>query len=113
MFKIKKHERRAGQRRRQITQVAIDLFARPGFDGTTTRRIADQAGVSEVIILPLPAYRRLILEDSGRQSAIKPSRTEGLEKRLETNGHDCQAQLFPPQALEKLAAIMVLEPRSV
>ena len=42
-----------------------------------------------------------------------PSRTEGLEKRLETNRHDRQAQLFPPQALGKLAAKMVLEARNV
>src|SRR5205807_6692887 len=50
MREIKKHERRAGQRRRQITQVAMGLFARQGFDGTTTRRIAEPARVSEVII---------------------------------------------------------------
>jgi len=50
MLKTKKHERRAGLRRRQITQVAMDLFARQGFDGTGTRRIADRAGASGGII---------------------------------------------------------------
>src|SRR5207249_8133297 len=40
----------AGQRRRQITQVAMGLFARQGFGGTTTRHIAEPARVSEVII---------------------------------------------------------------
>ena len=37
-------------RRNQIVQVAIDLFARKGFNGTTTKEIAEAAGVSEAII---------------------------------------------------------------
>jgi TetR/AcrR family transcriptional regulator len=37
-------------RRRQILQVAIELFSRRGFGGTTTKQIADAAGVSEAII---------------------------------------------------------------
>jgi TetR/AcrR family transcriptional regulator len=40
----------AQDRRRQIMQVAMDLFARQGFNGTTTREIADQAGVNEAIV---------------------------------------------------------------
>src|SRR5438132_3762359 len=102
----------AGQRRRQITQVAMGLFARQGFDGTTTRRIAEPARVSEVIIFATfrvqKTYTRGLLKT---KVSSDPSRTEGLEKRLETNRHDRQAQLFPPQALGKLAAKMVLEAR--
>jgi TetR/AcrR family transcriptional regulator len=37
-------------RRRQIIQVAIELFSQHGFGDTTTRRIAEAAGVSEAII---------------------------------------------------------------
>ena len=37
-------------RREQIIQVAISLFARKGFKGATTRAIAKAAGVSEAII---------------------------------------------------------------
>lgn len=40
----------AAQRRRQIIQVAMDLFSAKGFEGTTTREIARAAGVSEAII---------------------------------------------------------------
>lgn len=37
-------------RRRQILDVAVDLFAKKGFAGTTTKEIAAAAGVSEAII---------------------------------------------------------------
>ena len=38
------------QRRLQIIQIAMELFSRKGFDGTTTREISKAAGVSEAII---------------------------------------------------------------
>lgn len=38
------------QRREQLIEVAIDLFSRKGFNGTTTREIATSAGVTEAII---------------------------------------------------------------
>lgn len=37
-------------RRKQLIEVAIDLFSRKGFRGTTTREIAAAAGVTEAII---------------------------------------------------------------
>ena len=40
----------AGERREQLIQVAVDLFSRKGFKGTTTREIAAAAGVTEAII---------------------------------------------------------------
>jgi AcrR family transcriptional regulator len=40
----------AQDRRRQILQVATGLFARQGFQGTTTRAIAAQAGVNEALL---------------------------------------------------------------
>jgi AcrR family transcriptional regulator len=38
------------ERRNQILQVAIDLFSKHGFRGTTTRQIAQAAGVSEAMV---------------------------------------------------------------
>jgi AcrR family transcriptional regulator len=38
------------KRRQQIADVAAELFSKRGFSGTTTREIADRAGVSEAII---------------------------------------------------------------
>src|ERR1700679_2619741 len=40
----------ANDRRNQLIEVAIDLFSRKGFGGTTTREIAAAAGVTEAII---------------------------------------------------------------
>lgn len=40
----------AEDRRRQLLDVAIDLFSKRGFGGTTTREIAQAAGVTEAII---------------------------------------------------------------
>jgi TetR/AcrR family transcriptional regulator len=40
----------ASERREQLIHVAIDLFSRKGFKGTTTREIAAAAGVTEAII---------------------------------------------------------------
>ncbi|MCA1815121.1 MAG: TetR/AcrR family transcriptional regulator [Acidobacteria bacterium] len=39
-----------GERRRQIIEVAMRLFSQRGFRGTTTKEIAQEAGVSEAII---------------------------------------------------------------
>jgi TetR/AcrR family transcriptional regulator len=45
------HPRMSGEHRRhQLIEVAIDLFSRKGFGGTTTREIAAAAGVTEAII---------------------------------------------------------------
>lgn len=38
------------ERRQQIVEAAIDLFSRRGFRGTTTREIAEAAGISEAMI---------------------------------------------------------------
>jgi AcrR family transcriptional regulator len=40
----------AENRRKQIVRVAAELFSKSGFSGTTTKEIADRAGVSEAII---------------------------------------------------------------
>jgi AcrR family transcriptional regulator len=43
----------AEDRRRQIMRVATELFARQGYNGTTTRQIAAEAQVNEAIIFRL------------------------------------------------------------
>jgi AcrR family transcriptional regulator len=40
----------ANDRRQQIMQVATGLFARQGFQGTTTREIADRAKINEALL---------------------------------------------------------------
>src|SRR5689334_15289508 len=40
----------ASDRRRQLLETALDVFAKKGFGGTTTKEIAAAAGVTEAII---------------------------------------------------------------
>ena len=40
----------SSDRRKQILEVATDLFARHGFDGVTTRQIGDAAGITEAMV---------------------------------------------------------------
>lgn len=48
---LRPNSRSTGERRRQqILTVATELFAEHGFKGTTTRHIAERAGVNEAII---------------------------------------------------------------
>lgn len=48
------------ERRSQILRAATELFARQGFNGTTTREIADRVGVKETILFRLfPSKRDL------------------------------------------------------
>ncbi|MFP5261602.1 MAG: TetR/AcrR family transcriptional regulator [Blastocatellia bacterium] len=58
-------------RRRQIVSVAAKLFSRKGFSGTTTKEIAEGAGVSEAMIFRHFATKRelyaAILDDKVRQ----------------------------------------------
>ncbi|MGH9763265.1 MAG: TetR/AcrR family transcriptional regulator [Blastocatellia bacterium] len=60
-------------RRRQIVEVAAELFSKKGFSGTTTKEIADCAGVSEAIIFRHFATKRdlytAILDLKSRQGS--------------------------------------------
>ncbi len=69
-------------RRQQILDVATDLFARQGFNGTTTRQIAQRATVNEAIIFRhFPTKEDLYWAVIESQIALKPGRAK-LEERL-------------------------------
>ncbi len=74
----------AQNRRRQIMKVATALFARRGYNGTTTRQIAERAGVSEAIIFRhFPSKEELywaILEAKCRARSPR----EFLQRRIES-----------------------------
>ena len=83
------HPRYSGKdRRRQILRVAMELFARRGFVGTTTRQIAERAHVNEAIIFRhFPRKEDLywaIVEDQCREKDAQ-SKHPGIEV---TNGND-------------------------
>ncbi len=64
---------RAEDRRRQIVEVASELFSQRGFNGATTKEIADRAGVSPAIIFrhfpSKEAIYSAILDHKVRQAA--------------------------------------------
>jgi len=75
-------------RRRQIMQVATNLFALQGFEGTTTRQIAEHAGVSEAVIFrhfPRKETLYWAIIDYKCQVARKP---ETLLTTLHSSGDD-------------------------
>jgi len=69
------HARMSGEdRRKQLIEVAIDLFSEKGFSGTTTKEIAAAAGVTEAIIFRHFAtkqdlYKAILDYKSGLNSA--------------------------------------------
>ncbi|MDX6712515.1 MAG: hypothetical protein QOH96_3531 [Blastocatellia bacterium] len=66
----------AEERRRQIIRVAVSLFALRGFRGTTTKEIANAAGVSEAIIFRHFATKEdlysAILDDCACEGSVDP-----------------------------------------
>jgi len=94
------------ERRAQILRAATKLFAKQGFNGTTTREIADRVGVKETILFRLfPSKRELywaVIDDktralSGRQILERQLAAETDERKmfatiardiLERNTHD-------------------------
>ena len=84
-----KHRRvSAKDRRRQIIQVAVELFARQGFRGTTTREIAERAQMNEAIIFRhFPRKEDLywaVIDGKCRGGRGR----EELRKKLEGNAND-------------------------
>lgn len=63
----------SGDRRRQIVQVAMQLFSERGFRGTTTKEIAQAAGVSEAII-----FRHFTTKDELYAAIIDDKSCEGM-----------------------------------
>lgn len=70
---------RAEGRRNQIVAIAAELFSRKGFRGTTTKEIADNAGVSEAII-----FRHFATKDDLYRAILDHKVNQGT-KRVKEN----------------------------
>jgi TetR/AcrR family transcriptional regulator len=99
------HKRMAGEdRRRQILQVAIELFSKKGFARTTTKQIAEAAQVSEAIIFRHFATKQDLyaaILDLKAQEAGKDQWMEAL-RELSEQGED--EKLFRAIASRMIAA---------
>lgn len=75
----------AEDRRNQILETATELFARQGFEGTTTRQIAEKAHVNEAIIFRhFPSKEELYWEVIEHQCHLGRGRAH-LEAQLNSN----------------------------
>jgi len=50
MMELKRKRMTGDERRKEIIRAAMDVFSRNGFGGSTTREIAENAGISEAMI---------------------------------------------------------------
>jgi AcrR family transcriptional regulator len=73
-------------RRKQIVAVAADLFANRGFQGTTTKEIAERAAVSEAII-----FRHFATKDE-LYNAILDDKVKRSIARIETHLKDAASR---------------------
>jgi AcrR family transcriptional regulator len=91
----------SGDRRQQIVEVATQLFARQGYEGTTTRQIAEAAEVNEAIIFRHFTTKEdlywAVIEDQCRMRAGR----EKLEQALGSGQND--EQIFTSIASEFLS----------
>src|SRR5271163_1784367 len=90
-------------RRRQLIEVAIDLFSKKGFGGTTTREIAAAAGVTEAIIFRHFATKQdlytAILDYKGSASGLDKWLVEA-EGFMESNDDEGLFRLSVTKILE-------------
>ncbi|MGA1999588.1 MAG: TetR/AcrR family transcriptional regulator [Terriglobales bacterium] len=78
----------AEERRQQILELATALFARQGYQGTTTRQIAQQVHVNEAIIFRhFPTKEELYWAVIENQIRVRGGRAR-LEARLAAGGSD-------------------------
>ncbi|MBV9072255.1 MAG: TetR/AcrR family transcriptional regulator [Acidobacteria bacterium] len=69
----------SADRKLQVLDVAAELFARHGFDGVTTRQIADAAGITEAIV-----FRHFATKDDLYWEVLSAkSAPDEVKKRLE------------------------------
>lgn len=70
------------ERREQIIETAVELFSKNGFSGTTTKKIAEAAGISEAII-----FRHFSSKDELYQAILHSKVCEGGEHQFPWEGN--------------------------
>lgn len=86
---------KAEQRRQQLIQVALEVFARGGYDGTTTAEIAKASGVTEPIL-----YRHF----KNKQELFVAIVREVSEKTIKQWTEAIEGETDPEQRIRKLCS---------
>jgi AcrR family transcriptional regulator len=80
----------AQDRRQQIMTIAVGLFARKGYQGTTTREIAEEAGVNEALLFRhFPSKENLYWTIIEEQCSAR-GRRRRINQILKSGGDDFQ-----------------------
>lgn len=91
----------ATDRRQQILEVASGLFARKGFQGTTTREIAEEAGVNEALLFRHFPSKENLYWTLIEELCNARGKRQRVKKILENGGTDLE--VFEAVAREFLA----------
>ncbi len=81
----------APDRRQQLIGVALDLFSQKGYEGTTTREIAERAGVNEAIIYRHFPNKEDLYWAVIEQQCQQPTARQRLDGKLELHTDDLSA----------------------
>jgi AcrR family transcriptional regulator len=91
----------ARDRRRQILEVAFGLFARKGYDGATTREIAEEAGINEALLFRHFSSKENLYWTMIEEVCQPRGRSHRIQKLLDRGGTDLE--VFQGVAREILA----------
>lgn len=91
----------ARDRRRQILDVASGIFARRGYEGATTREIAEQAGVNEALLFRHFPSKENLYWTMIEELCLAGGRRNRMQKILEKGGTD--SEVFQAIARDVLA----------
>jgi AcrR family transcriptional regulator len=97
----------AENRKEQILNVAMSLFARRGFEGTTTRQIAEMARVNEAIIFRHSPSKEDLYWAIIRRKCTHTGRAQMIEEAIAGGGSDLE--IFSSIAGQMLARSRVDE----
>ena len=70
------------ERRKAIVEAAVPLFARKGFAGTTTRELAEAAGISEALLFRHFPSKQSLYQEILQRSAARATRRSNSSRRL-------------------------------
>jgi AcrR family transcriptional regulator len=91
----------AKDRRQQILDVAFGLFARKGYDGATTREIAEEAGINEALLFRHFSSKENLYWTMIEEVCQSRGRRQRIQKVLDEGGTDFE--VFQRIAREILA----------
>ena len=81
----RRHRMAAAERREQLIDVAVEMFASNGFEGTTTKAIAQAAGVTEALI-----FRHFATKEDLYTAILDfKARNAGMESWMSELQHFC------------------------